>query len=227
MKVPGRLHRRDLLHARARARLPRGGDPHRRPDPPMRARGHFLVFPTGEQEIEDAVRKTKAEIENVGDQVPEVCVLPLYSTLPMDRQRLIFDPPPPPRKPGDPPGRKIIFSTNIAETSLTIDGIVYVVDPGFAKQKVYNPRIRVESLLADLEGLCAPAPAAPSGRSRASASGCTPRRRSRRNYGTDVPGDPPLQPGHGGAPAQEARDRGPRPLRLHGPAGARDADACA
>ena len=81
------------------------------------------------------------------DQVADVAVLPLYSSLPMDRQRQIFDPPPPPKRPGAPGGRKIIFSTNIAETSLTIDGIVYVVDPGFAKQKVYNPRIRVESLL--------------------------------------------------------------------------------
>lgn len=54
---------------------------------------------------------------------------------------------PPPAIPGGPEGRKIVVSTNIAETSLTIDGIVYVIDPGFAKQKVYNPRIRVESLL--------------------------------------------------------------------------------
>ncbi len=111
------------------------------------AKGDILLFLTGEQEIEDAVRKLQQEGKKLAAQHGELKVLPLYSTLPPAQQQRIFEEAPPPRVPNGPPGRKIIVSTNIAETSLTIDGIVYVIDPGFVKQKVYNPRIRVESLL--------------------------------------------------------------------------------
>ncbi|CAZ85691.1 unnamed protein product [Tuber melanosporum] len=111
--------------------------------------GDILLFLTGEEEIEDACRKINAEVDLL---VREADVGPLksyalYGTLPPQQQQRIFEPAPSPFKPGGPPGRKVVVSTNIAETSLTIDGIVYVVDPGFSKQKVYNPRIRVESLL--------------------------------------------------------------------------------
>jgi pre-mRNA-splicing factor ATP-dependent RNA helicase DHX15/PRP43 len=109
-------------------------------------RGDILLFLTGMQEIEDACRNIRQEILNLGAEAGPVNVVPLYSTLPPREQQKIFDAAPP-NGPKGQPGRKIVVSTNIAETSLTIDGIVYVVDPGFAKQKVYNPRIRVESLL--------------------------------------------------------------------------------
>ncbi|KAJ7559137.1 hypothetical protein O6H91_04G072000 [Diphasiastrum complanatum] len=148
MKVPGRLHpveifytqdpERDYLEAAIRTVVQIHIC-----EPP----GDILVFLTGEEEIEDACRKITREIQNLGDQVGPVKVVPLYSTLPPAMQQKIFEAAPPPLKEGGPQGRKIVVSTNIAETSLTIDGIVYVIDPGFAKQKVYNPRIRVESLL--------------------------------------------------------------------------------
>lgn len=111
--------------------------------------GDILLFLTGEDEIEDACRKINLETDEMirdFDAGP-MKVYPLYGTLPPSQQQRIFGPPPAPGKHGGRPGRKCIVSTNIAETSLTIDGIVYVVDPGFSKQKVYNPRARVESLL--------------------------------------------------------------------------------
>jgi len=110
--------------------------------------GDILLFLTGEDEIEQACAKITAELQGQSskDVGPVMCV-PLYSALPPHEQQKVFDPAPGPKEPGGPPGRKVVVSTNIAETSLTIDGIVYVIDPGFSKQKVYNPRIRVESLL--------------------------------------------------------------------------------
>lgn len=111
--------------------------------------GDILLFLTGEEEIEDACRKIKLEADELLRETDcgPLSVYALYGSLPPAQQQKIFEPAPPPRKAGGTPGRKVVVSTNIAETSLTIDGIVYVVDPGFSKQKVYNPRIRVESLL--------------------------------------------------------------------------------
>jgi pre-mRNA-splicing factor ATP-dependent RNA helicase DHX15/PRP43 len=113
--------------------------------------GDILVFLTGEEDIEDACREIKLEADDLINSDPEsvgplICI-PLYSSLSPQQQQRIFDPPPKGSSPDSPPGRKVVVSTNIAESSLTIDGIVYVVDSGFSKQSVYNPRIRVESLL--------------------------------------------------------------------------------
>ncbi|XP_022080555.1 putative pre-mRNA-splicing factor ATP-dependent RNA helicase PRP1 [Acanthaster planci] len=108
--------------------------------------GDILLFLTGQEEIEEACKRIKREVDSLGNEVGDVKTIPLYSTLPPALQQRIFDPAPP-NKANGAIGRKVVVSTNIAETSLTIDGVVFVIDPGFAKQKVYNPRIRVESLL--------------------------------------------------------------------------------
>ncbi|CAK9066048.1 unnamed protein product [Durusdinium trenchii] len=99
--------------------------------------GDVLCFLCGEEEIEKACAEIQARAEETGQ---ETLVLPLYSSLPMNQQRRVF----PPAPEGT---RKIIVATNIAETSLTIDGVVFVVDPGLFKQMLYNPRTHVESLL--------------------------------------------------------------------------------
>ena len=111
--------------------------------------GDILLFLTGEEEIESACQQIREGIEELGDEVGYANVVPIYSTLPPYLQEKIFEPPPGPNPRGIK-GRKIVVATNIAESSITIDGIVYVVDPGFTKQKVFNPRGKMESLLINI-----------------------------------------------------------------------------
>ncbi|KAG5948741.1 hypothetical protein E4U53_006172 [Claviceps sorghi] len=103
------------------------------------AAGDILVFLTGREEIEAAVRAVAERSGQGGDQYSNLQPLPLYAGLSSEEQMYVFDKPAKGR-------RKVIFSTNIAEASVTIDGIVYVVDCGFVKLRAYNPRTGIETL---------------------------------------------------------------------------------
>merc|ERR1719359_2809514 len=106
------------------------------------ALGDVLVFFTGQQEIEEAMELIDFKTRGLGSAMAELLVLPIYATLPTDMQAKIFE--------ATPEGaRKIVLATNIAETSITIDNIVYVIDPGFAKQNAYNPKTGMESLVVN------------------------------------------------------------------------------
>lgn len=102
--------------------------------------GDVLVFLTGQEEIDFACQCLYERMKALGKDVPELIILPVYSALPSEMQSRIFEPAPPGK-------RKVVVATNIAEASLTIDGIFYVVDPGFAKQNVYNPKQGLDSLV--------------------------------------------------------------------------------
>jgi pre-mRNA-splicing factor ATP-dependent RNA helicase DHX15/PRP43 len=138
MKVPGRTHPVEIFYSAAPesnyvdSAVRTAIQIHQ-----LEPKGDILIFLTGEEEIETVCTQLRLE----GDQMDQekngpLAVYPLYSTLPPRQQQDIFKEAPAPRTPGGPFGRKIVVSTNIAETSLTIDGIVYVIDPGFSKQKV-------------------------------------------------------------------------------------------
>lgn len=101
--------------------------------------GDILVFLTGADEIETSVEVLREKIKALGDSVGELLVLPVYSALPSEMQSRIFEP-------AAPGVRKVILATNIAETSLTIDGIFYVVDPGFSKVNMYDPKLGMDTL---------------------------------------------------------------------------------
>ncbi|XP_074079676.1 putative ATP-dependent RNA helicase DHX40 isoform X1 [Macrotis lagotis] len=108
--------------------------------------GDILVFLTGQSEIERTCELLFQKAESIDYQydvrdntIDGLLILPLYGAMPTEQQRRIFLPP--------PPGiRKCVVSTNISATSLTIDGIRYVVDGGFVKQLNHNPRLGLDML---------------------------------------------------------------------------------
>ncbi|RMZ83513.1 hypothetical protein DV737_g1622, partial [Chaetothyriales sp. CBS 132003] len=102
--------------------------------------GDILVFLTGQEEIEAMEANLTETARKLGSRVKELIICPIYANLPTDLQAKIFEPTP-------PNARKVVLATNIAETSLTIDGIVYVIDPGFVKENQYNARTGMESLV--------------------------------------------------------------------------------
>uniref|UniRef100_A0AAR2K5J3 RNA helicase n=1 Tax=Pygocentrus nattereri TaxID=42514 RepID=A0AAR2K5J3_PYGNA len=110
------------------------------------ASGDILVFLTGQNEIEKACDLLFEKAESIDyrydvhDRTVEgLLVLPLYGSMPTDQQKQIFQP--------APEGvRKCVVATNIAATSLTIDGIKYIVDSGFVKQLNHNSRVGLDIL---------------------------------------------------------------------------------
>ncbi|CAK7275049.1 hypothetical protein SEPCBS119000_006482 [Sporothrix epigloea] len=103
--------------------------------------GDILVFLTGREEIEQCVQAVAEAVlrENKLSAKRALLPLPMYAGLSADEQMCAFD-----EAPEDT--RKVIFSTNIAEASVTISGVVYVVDSGFVKQRVYSPSTGIETL---------------------------------------------------------------------------------
>ena len=101
--------------------------------------GDILIFLTGQEEIELAKRMINNQLKKLRGQIPNCVVLPIYAALPSEEQAKIFLP----VVRGE---RKIILATNIAETSITINGIAYVIDSGFCKQMCYDPRTGLETL---------------------------------------------------------------------------------
>ncbi|CAM1500541.1 Fc.00g097030.m01.CDS01 [Cosmosporella sp. VM-42] len=103
-------------------------------------KGDILIFLTGQDEIEAAELEISETAKKLGSRIKELVICPIYANLPSELQSKIFEPTP-------DGARKVVLATNIAETSLTIDGIVYVIDPGYVKENVYNPATGMSNLV--------------------------------------------------------------------------------
>ncbi|KAH9869324.1 hypothetical protein IAQ61_006530 [Plenodomus lingam] len=102
--------------------------------------GDILVFLTGEEEIQAAMENIESTLKKLRGTVKELIVCPIYSALPPDVQAKVFEPTP-------PNSRKCVLATNIAETSITIDGVRHVIDCGFSKESTFNSANGVSSLV--------------------------------------------------------------------------------
>ncbi|KAG8122781.1 hypothetical protein E2320_018222 [Naja naja] len=101
----------------------------------------ILVFLTGQEEIEAMTKTCRDIAKHLPDGCPQMVVMPLYASLPYSQQLRVFQ--------VAPKGyRKVILSTNIAETSITIAGIKYIVDTGMVKAKKYTPLQRISKAQA-------------------------------------------------------------------------------
>jgi len=113
------------------------------PQPPpgeqSAAGNDILCFLTGEEEIEACALALEETARKLGSKAPELIVRKLYSSLDLDQQNLVFQPTP-------PGARKVVIATNIAETSLTVDGVRYVIDSGYSKEMTFNASTGMSSL---------------------------------------------------------------------------------
>lgn len=104
--------------------------------------GDVLVFLTGQEEVDRAVRllNEHANVIEQSNRKEKMFVLPMYGSLPYHDQLKVF-------KHAPPGHRKVVVATNVAETSVTIPGIVYVIDCGFVKMRWFNNETHTDSLV--------------------------------------------------------------------------------
>ncbi|EAW06420.1 putative ATP-dependent RNA helicase (Hrh1) [Aspergillus clavatus NRRL 1] len=102
--------------------------------------GDILVFLTGQETVEALEQLVNEYATGMDPALPKIQVLPLFAALPQVAQQRVFLPAP-------PRTRKIILATNIAETSVTVSGVRFVVDCGKAKVKQFRTRLGLDSLL--------------------------------------------------------------------------------
>jgi len=102
--------------------------------------GDILVFLTGQETVEALEHLVNEYAIGMDPSLPKIQVLPLFAALPQAAQQRVFAPAP-------PRTRKVILATNIAETSVTVPGVRFVVDCGKAKVKQFRTRLGLDSLL--------------------------------------------------------------------------------